>query len=119
MHHRFVRSAENIAIVSESVIEDQNVSIPRRSQDLGLPYGTLSHILLLDPHLHLYKAQLTQQLKPADHSQHYRRVEWVLKQQAVDGNFSNKVFFSDKHISHSVGMLINKIVVFCVLRILK
>ena len=45
VHHRFARSAENIAIVSESVNEDLNVSIPRRSQELGLSYGTLWSIL--------------------------------------------------------------------------
>ena len=28
VHHRFARSAENIAIISESVAEDPNVSIP-------------------------------------------------------------------------------------------
>ena len=33
--------AENITIVSESVAEDSNVSIPRYSQELGLSYGTL------------------------------------------------------------------------------
>ena len=31
VHHRFVSSAENIAIVYESVTVDPNVSIPRRS----------------------------------------------------------------------------------------
>ena len=36
VHHRFARAAENIAIVSESIAEDPNVSIPRRSQDFGL-----------------------------------------------------------------------------------
>ena len=39
--HCFVRSAENIAIVSESVAEDPNVSILRRCQELELSYGTL------------------------------------------------------------------------------
>jgi hypothetical protein len=96
VHHRFARSAENIAAVSESVAEDPNVSIPRRSQELGLSYGTLWRILHLDLHLHPYKVQLTQQLKPADHSQRRRYVEWVLEQQAVDGDFSNKIFFSDE-----------------------
>ena len=42
---RFDRSAENITIVSESVAEDMNVSIPPRSQELGLSYGTLWGIL--------------------------------------------------------------------------
>ena len=51
-HHRFARSAENIAIVSESVAKDPNVDIPRRPQELGLSYGTLWRILHLDVHLH-------------------------------------------------------------------
>ena len=34
--HRFARSAENIAIVSESVTEDTNVSTPRCPEQLGL-----------------------------------------------------------------------------------
>ena len=43
--HRFARSTENIAIVSESIDENPNVSIPHRSQELGLFYGTLWRIL--------------------------------------------------------------------------
>ena len=42
--------------------------------------------MYLDLHLHAYK----------DHSQRRRYVEWVLKQQMVDGYFSNKVFSSDE-----------------------
>ena len=67
-HRRFARSAENNAIVSESLTEEPNVPIPRRSQELGLSYGTLWSTLHLDLHLHPYKVQLTQQLKPADNS---------------------------------------------------
>ena len=44
LHHRFARSAENIAIVSESFAKDPNVSIPVRSQELGLSYDTLWRI---------------------------------------------------------------------------
>ena len=65
MHHRLARCAENIAAVSQSVAEDPNVSIPRRSQKLGLSYGTFWRILHLHLHLHPYKVQLTQQLKPS------------------------------------------------------
>ena len=71
-YHRFVHCAENIAIVSESVAEDPNVSIRRGSQEFGLSYGTLWFTLHLDLHLHPYKTQLTQQLKPADHLQRRR-----------------------------------------------
>ena len=38
VHHRFVRSSKNIAIVSESVAEDPNVSVPRRPQEVRLSY---------------------------------------------------------------------------------
>ena len=101
MHHRFARSAANIAIVSESVAEDPNVLIARRFR-----------ILHLDIQLHPYKLHLTQQRR--------RYVEWVLEQQAVDANFSNTEFSSAmKNISHSMSILMNKIIVFEVLRILK
>ena len=68
-HYRFVRSTVNIAIVSESFATDPNVSIPHRSHELGLCYGTLWRILHLDQQLHPYKVLLTQQLNPDDHSQ--------------------------------------------------
>ena len=45
---------------------------------------------------HPYRAQLTQQLKPANHSQRRRYVELVLEQKAVGGNFSNKIFITNK-----------------------
>ena len=54
MRHRFARSAENVAIVSESLAEGPIVSISHRSQELGLFYGTLSRILHLDLHRHPY-----------------------------------------------------------------
>ena len=55
VYHRFARSTENIAIISESVAEDPNVSIPPRSQELRLYCGTLWRISHLALHLHPYK----------------------------------------------------------------
>ena len=46
VHHRFDRPAKNIAIVSENVAKDPNVSIPRRSQELELSYATLMYYAL-------------------------------------------------------------------------
>ena len=77
VHHRFARSTENSAIVSEIVTEVPNESNPRRSQELGLSYGTLWSYLHLDLNLHPYKVQYMQQLKPADHSQRRRYVKRV------------------------------------------
>ena len=53
--YRYAHSVENITIVSESVAEDTNVSIPPRSQELELSYGILWRILHIDLHLHPYK----------------------------------------------------------------
>ena len=39
LHHLFSGSAEDIGIISKSVVEDPNVSIPRHSQELGLSYA--------------------------------------------------------------------------------
>ena len=41
LHHRFARTAENIAIESEIVAKDPNMSIPCLSHELGLSYSTL------------------------------------------------------------------------------
>ena len=79
---------------------------------------TADGILHLDLHLHSYKVQITLQLKSTDNLQRRWYVEWVLEKQAVDGNFSNKIFFSDvAHFTLS-GYVIKKIVVFAVLRII-
>ena len=40
-YHCLVRSAENIAVLSESIAEDPNALILLRSQELRLSYGTL------------------------------------------------------------------------------
>ena len=44
-----------------------------------------------------------QQLKPVEYSQRRRYVEWVLEQQAVYRNFSNKLFFSNEVYLTLVG----------------
>lgn len=93
---RGVRLAENIAAVRESVAEEPGVSIRRRSQVLGFSYGSLWRILHQDLHLHPYKIQLTQELKPRDHGQRRIYADWVLEQQEVDADFSKKVLFSDE-----------------------
>ena len=96
LHHPFARSTEIIAIVSESVAENANVSTLRRSQEFELFYDILWRILKLDLFLHPYKVQFTQQLKRADRSHRRRYVEFALEQQTADGNISNKIFFSDE-----------------------
>ena len=57
---RSARSVENIAAASASVQEDANVSLTRRSQQLGLSVTSLWRILRKDLGLHPYKINLTQ-----------------------------------------------------------
>ena len=71
VHHRFTRSAENIAILSErpECVNSSSYSGIRT---------VLRHIMAffhLDLHLHPFKVQLTQQLKSAKNSQRRRYVE--------------------------------------------
>ena len=92
VHHRFARTAENIAIVSASVTDDLKVAILSRSQELRLSYGTLWHILHLDLHPNPYKVELMQQLKPADHSQSRRYVKRLLDKRRWMAIFRTKFF---------------------------
>ena len=118
VHHRFARSVENIAIVSESVAEDPNVSTSRRSLELGLSHGTIWRILHLDPYIRKKSSSRNNRRQLTIHNivdtwngcLNYKR--WT----AI---FRKKFSSALKYISHSVGMLINKIVLFGFLRILK
>ena len=104
VHHRFARSAVNIDIVNESVAEDPNVAIPRRPKELQLSYDTLYCILHLNLHLHSYKIQLTQQLKPADHSHVVDTWNGCWNNRQWTTIFRTKFASAMKHISHSVVM---------------
>ena len=109
-------SAENISIVSESFTEDPNVSNSPHSQELGLSYCTFWSISHLDLNLHPYKVQLMQQLTIPNIVDMWN---WCLNNRRWTAIFGTKFFSAMNHISHSVGMLINKIVVFGILRIFK
>lgn len=45
VHNRNIRSAENISLLAQKVTEDQNLSISRRAEHLGLSNDTLWRIL--------------------------------------------------------------------------
>lgn len=93
---RRARTEQNIAAVAQSVRENRQQSIRRRSQQLGLSYGSLWRILRKDLGLKAYKIQLVQELKPPD--LRLRRVfsEWALEQLNMDPHFYRKILFSDE-----------------------
>ena len=96
VRQRNARSAANIAAVNQSVREDPNLSVSRRSQELGISQTSTWRILRLDLGLYPYKIQLTQELKPNDHSLRRNFADWVLEQLEVDANFGEKIIFSDE-----------------------
>lgn len=100
---RSKRSVENIAAVRESVAANPKLSIPRRSQQLGIAQTTTWRILRKDLALKAYKIQLTQELKPADHRQRRIFVDWVLQNKAVNNDFSKRIIFSDEAHFHLDG----------------
>ncbi|CAH1994731.1 unnamed protein product [Acanthoscelides obtectus] len=93
---RRVRTEENIAAVSASVSDDREMSIRRRSQQLGLCYSTTWNILRQDLGVKPYKIQLVQELKPHDLPQRFPFGEWALAKLEEDPHFYRKIVFSDE-----------------------
>jgi hypothetical protein len=54
-------------------------------------------------HLHAYKIQLAQELKPTDHLQRREFVNWVLENQEVDDNFSHKTSLATRRTFNLMG----------------
>ena len=94
VRRRNAKSAENIAAVRESVRENLRQSISHRSQELDLFAISTWRILRRDLSLHLYKIQLTQELKVNDHRQRRVFTDWVLEQLEVNPNFPKQIILS-------------------------
>lgn len=99
-HTRSGRSTENIADVSDSVADQPNLSIRRRSQQLGISRSTTWRILHKDLALKAYKVELVQELKPADHSQRRNFADFIIEHGA---EFAEKIIFSDEAHFHLNG----------------
>lgn len=96
VRRRPCRSLKNIATVRESVAENQGTSIRHRSQELNISRSTMQRILVKDLHLHAYKVQLVQEIKPSDHAQRREFADWVLEHHQINADFSKKIIFSDE-----------------------
>lgn len=93
---RNVRTEKNIAAVNDSVIEDHEMSIRRRSQEVGLCPSTIWKIMRKDLCLYPYKIQLVQELKPNDHSSRRDLAKWAQEKLKMDPLFYQKILFSDE-----------------------
>ena len=107
LHHRFARPAENIAILSESVAQVKMFSGIRTILRLIMAYFAVRSTPISN---HSSQPTIHNVVDTWNGSLNNRR--WTAIFRTI---FSSAI----KHISHSVGMLINKIVVFGVLTILK
>lgn len=99
------RSTENVAAVRDDVAQTPSTSIRHRAQQIGVSKSTMQRILTKDLHLHAYKVQLTQELKPADHGQRREFVNWVLERQHENADFADKIIFSDEAHFHLDGFV--------------
>lgn len=99
------RSNGNIESVRQNVREHPGTSIRHRGQELQISRSSLQRILTKDLHLHAYKVQITQELKPRDHGQRREFVEWIIDRQNRDADFSNKIIFSDEAHFHLDGFV--------------
>lgn len=93
---RNARSEENIAAVEASVEVNENLSVSRRSAELGLSPMTTWRILRHDLGLHPYKMVLAQELKPNDHRLRREFADWALEEMEGDPDFHRKIIFSDE-----------------------
>lgn len=91
-----IKMTKNIESVKRSVMENPSTSVRRRSQELGLSYGTTWNILRHSLQLKAYKIQLTQELQPNDHQLRRDLADWAIKQIEVDPDFHRKIIFSDE-----------------------
>ncbi|XP_060863526.1 uncharacterized protein LOC132940116 [Metopolophium dirhodum] len=97
---------QQIAVVQQSVTVSPGKSIRRRSQQLSIPRSSLQRMLSKDLHMHAYKIQFVQQLKPVDHQKRRQFCEWIEERLAVEENFVKNIIFSDEahfHLSEFVN----------------
>jgi len=64
---------------------------------------TVRRILKKDLLTHLYKIQLVQELKPADHGKRRTFAEWISGRQQQDETISRRIIFSDEAHFHLSG----------------
>ena len=94
---RSVRTEENIAAVSASVNDDHQLTIRRRSQQLGLCCSTTCKIMRKDLVVKPIKIQLVQELKPNNLPQCRIFGEWALGKLAeIPLYFYREIVFSDE-----------------------
>lgn len=99
------RSEANVALVRDSVTVSPKKSYRRRAQEMHMSSATMQRILKKDLHLHAYKVQLTQELKPADHGKRRQFCEWISRMEQENEGFAKRIIFSDEAHFHLNGFV--------------
>ena len=94
--NRTSQSLENIERIRESVQEDHQTSLRRRSAQMGIPITTMHRIMHSDLHLFPYKIQLVQSLNAADFITRRAYCEMILNLNTEIIDFSSKLIMSDE-----------------------
>ena len=81
---------ENIAAVTETVLEAPSISIHPRSQQLNISETTLRRILHKNFSMKPYKVQLVQELKPIDHPMRFPFPKWTCDRLTEHADFGKK-----------------------------
>lgn len=99
------RSEANVTVVHDSVTVSPRKSCRRRTQKMHMSPATMQRILTKDLHLHAYKVQLTQELRPADHEKQRQFVEWILTRKRESEGFAKRIIFTDEAHFHLNGFV--------------
>lgn len=97
------RTPQVVEEVEGIIDNDQHVSIPRISQQVGLSVGTCHKILRKDLQLYPYRVTTVQELLPADLPRRMQYCEWFQNTLTVDGEILSKTFFTDEAWFHRTG----------------
>lgn len=99
------RSEANVALVRDSVNLSPQKSHRRRAQEMNMTASSMQRILTKDLHLHAYKVQLIQELKPTDHGKRRQFCEWILAREQENEGFGKRIIFTDEAHFHLNGFV--------------
>lgn len=100
---RTVRNEENIKIISATIAQDPQQSTRRLAQVVSLKRSSVQRVLKNDLKLYPYKAQVVQQLIPADKVNRVKFCEWLMEKCTAEQNFMQKLITSDEAHFHLYG----------------
>ena len=91
-----VTTLENARRLKESIEQDPEKSLRRRSRELGLKKDTVHRLIKTDLHLRAYSLQVKQKINDADIAKRVEMCQWFNNKLQDDPEFINGLWFSDE-----------------------